>query len=101
MNRDSAWQRLDGNGVAIDFSDDSDGHDRDLFCGAVTGVFQGVGVGTGVVVSTETGLGASSLTAVHETSDTSAIRANNAAQPYINLEAATIFIISSGESLRQ
>tara|TARA_B100001146_G_C16189755_1_gene438558 strand:- start:1771 stop:2040 length:270 start_codon:yes stop_codon:yes gene_type:complete len=72
-----------------------------LFCGAVTGVFQGVGVGTGVVVSTEPGLGARSLTAVHETSDTSAIRANNAAQPYINLEAATIFIISSGESLRQ
>ena len=72
-----------------------------FFCWAVTGVFQGVGVGTGVVVSTETGLGARSLTAVHETSDTAAIIAKNTAQPYINLEAVTIIIIFSGESLRQ
>jgi ABC-type anion transport system duplicated permease subunit len=63
-------------------------------------VFEGVEVAAGVADSTETGFGASSLIVVQETRGNAATTANNVIQPYINREAANIFIISSGESSR-
>jgi hypothetical protein len=59
-------------------------------------VFEGVEAGACVVGSTETGFGFSSLIVAQETSDIAATTANNTAQPCINREPPTIFIISSG-----
>ena len=93
MDQGGAFQRLDRNGVTIDFSDDAD--DYALIPDGVggMGVLEIVGVGAWVAVSTIGDFVAGSLMVAQETKANVARKARNTTQPYLNLRPAGIFII--------
>ena len=95
MDRGGAFQRLDRNGVTVDYSNDADDYYPDSGWRWRNG---SVGAGAWVPVSTIGDFVGSSLmvaqeTRDQETRDNVAREARNTTQPYLNLGPAGIFII--------